>query len=94
MCWTYLGVDGLYGRGRGVIVVHGLFSLCIGIFKSHLVFKQLTWALMQWLKLPAWKVGDRGFKPHYGLQVPKKQYVSSPLTRKDSFLWRAFVTER
>ena len=21
-------------------------------------------ALMQWLKLPAWKVGDRGFEPH------------------------------
>ena len=22
-----------------------------------------------WLKLPAWKVGDRGFEPHSGLQV-------------------------
>ena len=31
-----------------------------------------AWALMQWLKLPAWKVGNRGFKPHYGLQVSKK----------------------
>ena len=32
---------------------------------------------MQWLKLPAWKVGDRGFEPHYGLQVSyKKQNVS------------------
>ena len=37
---------------------------------------------MQWLKLPAWKVGDRRFKPHSGLQAAKKRNVSSPLTRK------------
>ena len=42
--------------------------------------------LLQWLKWlkPAWKVRDRGFEPHSGLQV---QNVSSPLTRKDSILW-------
>ena len=34
--------------------------------------------LVQWLKLPAWKVGDRGLEPHSGLQVSKQQYVSSP----------------
>ena len=28
---------------------------------------------MQWLKLPAWKVGDRGFEPRSGIQVAKKQ---------------------
>ena len=40
------------------------------------------------LKLSAWKVGDRGFEPHSGLQVSKKkQNVSSPLTRNDSILW-------
>ena len=44
-------------------------------------------ALVQWLKLPAWKVGDRGFEPHSGLQVSKKQNVSFSLTRKDSILW-------
>ena len=36
---------------------------------------QLVWAgaLVQRLKLPVWKVkGDRGFKPHSGLQVSKK----------------------
>ena len=33
--------------------------------------------LMQWLKLPAWKVGDREFKPHSGLQVSKKRNFSS-----------------
>ena len=40
--------------------------------------------MVQCSKLPAWKVGDRGFEPHAGLQVSKKQSVSSPLTRKDS----------
>ena len=48
-------------------------------------------ALVQWLKLPAWKVGDRGFIPCSGLKVSKKQTVSSPLTRKDSILT---MTER
>ena len=31
-----------------------------------------TGALVQWLKLPAWKVGDNGFEPHSGLQVSKR----------------------
>ena len=42
----------------------------------------------------AWKVGGRGFVPHSGLQVLKKQNVSSLLTHKDSTLWGASVTER
>ena len=29
-------------------------------------------ALVQWLKLPAWKVGDRGLEPRSDIQVPKK----------------------
>ena len=45
-------------------------------------------ALVQWLKLPARKVVNRGFEPHSGLQVSKKQ------NRKDSLLWGASVTER
>ena len=53
----------------------------------------VTGALVQWLKLPAWKVGDGGFEPHSGLQVLKKQNVSSPLTHKDSLLWGNAVTE-
>ena len=44
-------------------------------------------ALVQWLRLPVWKLGDLGFEPHSGLQVLKKQNVSSLLTRKDSMLW-------
>ena len=46
-------------------------------------------ALVQWLKLPAWKVRDRKLEPH-----SKKPNTSSPLTPEDSILWRASVTER
>ena len=35
-------------------------------------------ALVQWLKLPAGKVGDRGLEPHTGLQVSKKQIDVEP----------------
>ena len=41
-------------------------------------------ALVQWLMLPDLKIGDRGFKPHSGFQISKKQNVSSPFTRKDT----------
>ena len=50
-------------------------------------------ALGQWLKLPAWKFGDRVFEPHSGLRASKKQTVSSPLIRKDIILWGISVTE-
>ena len=50
--------------------------------------------LVQWSKLPAWKVGDRGFEPCSGIQISNKQNVSSPLTRKDLISWEASVTER
>ena len=57
-------------------------------------FHNRTRALVQWLKMPAWKVGDRKFEAHTGLQVSKKQNVSSPITRDVSILWGASVTER
>ena len=38
------------------------------------------------IKLPVWKVGSRGFEPHSGIQVLKKQNVSSPLTRNGSIM--------
>ena len=50
--------------------------------------------MVQWLKLPAWKVEDRGFEPHSGLYVSRKQNASSPLTREDSILWGASVAKR
>ena len=49
---------------------------------------------MQRFNLPAWKVGDRGFEPHSGFQVSKKQNVSSPLTCEDSIILGASVIER
>ena len=55
---------------------------------------RLQGALVQWLKLPAWKIGNRGFEPHAGLQASKKQKVSSPLIRNDSILWGTSVIER
>ena len=36
---------------------------------------------MQWLKLPTWKVGDRGFDARSGIWVSKKLNVSTPFTR-------------
>ena len=49
---------------------------------------------MWWLNLPSWKVGDRGFESDSGIQVLKKQHISSPLTLNDSILRGAYVTER
>ena len=37
-----------------------------------------TGALVRWLRLPAWKVGDRGFEPHTGLQVSKEEKCFFP----------------
>ena len=49
--------------------------------------------MVQWLKLPAWKVGDRGFDPTLALKFQRNKNVSSPLTRQDSILFGASVTE-
>ena len=50
--------------------------------------------LVRLLKLPAWKIGVAGSHTRSGIQVLKKQNVSSPLTRKDSIVWGASVTDR
>ena len=49
---------------------------------------------VQWLKLPAWKVGDRGFEPNSGLQVSKKQNDSSRSLMKIQYCEGNSVTER
>ena len=46
------------------------------------------------IKAACLKIGDRGFVPRYGIQVLKKQDISSPLTRIYSILWGASLTER
>ena len=45
---------------------------CQIVFILHI---HIPWAaaLVQWLKLPAWKVGDRGLEPRSGIQVSKKK---------------------
>ena len=59
----------------------------ISVVHVHLIMYASRGALVQWLKLHAWKVGDRGFEPNSGLQVSKKQNFSLPLTHKER--WRA-----
>ena len=49
-------------------------------FTPNMLRQSDAGALVQWLKLPVWKVGDRGFEPHSGLPP--------------SILWGASVTER
>ena len=44
----------------------------------HLV--ERAGGMVQWLQLPAWKAGNRGFEPHSGIQVSEKQNISTPLT--------------
>ena len=46
-----------------------------------------TGSIVHWLKLPAPKVGNRSFEPRSGIQVSKKQNVSSLFTLRDSILW-------
>ena len=55
-------------------------TLSIQIDSSKFLVRWRVGALVQLLKLPAWKVRDRGFKPRSGIQVSKKHHVSSPLT--------------
>ena len=64
------------------------------IFFIHLYTSETAGAVVQWLKLPAWQVENRGLEPCSGIQVSKKQNVSSPLTRNDSILWGASVSEK
>ena len=64
------------------------------IFLSNSVSYLRVGALVQWLKLHVWKVGDRGFAPRSGIQLSKKQNASSLLTSKDSILWGRSVTEK
>ena len=57
---------------------------------KHLLFAGAE-TLVQWLKLPSWKVGNRGFEPHCGLQVSKKKMFLPCSSVKYLILWRASV---
>ena len=65
--------------------VWAYFKNCMRFNFESRLSALLLWAraLVQWLKMFAWKVGYHGFEPHSGLQVSKEQNVSSPLTCKD-----------
>ena len=40
-------------------------------FRLYVQYTTRAGPLVQWSKLPAWKIGDRGFEPQSGLQVSK-----------------------
>ena len=58
-----------------------MFKICMGVE-----------ALVRWLKLAAWEVGHGGLVPNPALGLQRNRSLFS-LTRKDSILWRASVTE-
>ena len=51
-------------------------------------------ALVQWLKLLLGKAEIAGSSPTQAFKFQRKHILSSPLTRKDSILSGASVTER
>ena len=57
------------------ITVDLLYQLCLHVLVS---FIKKGRALVQWLKLPAWKVGYHGFEPRSCIQVSKKQSPPPP----------------
>ena len=61
--------------------------LCVHLVCLGFILILRAETLVQWLYPPAWKFGDCGFEPNSGIQVSKKQSVSSPLTRKGSPVW-------
>ena len=58
----YLLLD-LVGRSAGRLFSSARLIRPVGIFQSSSTLGRAE-ALVRWLKLPAWKVGDRGFEPH------------------------------
>ena len=45
----------------------------------HITSLSKAGALVKRLKLPAWKVGDRGLEPYSGIKVSKKFFPRSPV---------------
>ena len=56
------------------------FTHLLSILKHNKLIYHFNWVgNLQWLKLLAWKVDDRGFEPHSGIQVSKKQKCFFPV---------------
>ena len=74
---------GIFYSHKSHLVAMCSFIQMIYIYSNPLVTLQAG-SLVQWLKLPAWKVRERWFEPHSGIQVLKnKMFFSSSLV-KDS----------
>ena len=58
--YWHITVSMLY-QGYGELSFLNVSYIIIGRKTSHVMFR--SGALLQWLKLPAWKVGDRGLDP-------------------------------
>ena len=71
-----------------------------GIFTTHFSLtlvasgRYLGFVLVLWLKLPAWKVGDSGCVPRFGIQVSKKKLLPRSLEKIQYCAWGATVTKR
>ena len=63
-----------------ILTVRGVFASMFSYNIVGVLAHVGAGALVQQFKLFAWKGGVRGFEPQSGLQVSKKENVSSPLT--------------
>ena len=75
-----------------ILTVRGVFTSMFSYNIVGVLAHVGAGALVQQFKLFAWKGGVRGFEPQSGLQVSKKENVSSPLAQVLT-LWEASVTE-
>ena len=65
-----------------------LYWLCVHTYEKQTLLLNVLYyislkrfrarAPVQWLNLSAWKIEDRGFEPHSGIQVSKIQYCGVP----------------
>ena len=78
---------------KTTVVYRLIFAGTVNRFAYNRPYRSRAGALVQWKKLPAWKVLYCRLEPNSRLLVSKKKNVSSLLTRKDSILWGASVTE-
>ena len=66
-------------RGPAAVVISlsaiGAWPCCSG----YLIICYWSVALLQWLKVTAWIIGNHGLEPRSSIQISKEQNVSSPL---------------
>ena len=82
----------LYSAAKIIVIASYKEILCA--ISQIVMLEKLHFRNSRSVLLNLFRLLVRAFEPHCGLQVSKKQNVSSPLTRKDSILWGASVTKR